>query len=66
MDKRERCQRRFLEKIFPKNVNRMKTPRFPVDQEYEGPCSDPMREVDFRDGLPIPCGDDLLVNPFHS
>jgi len=62
MSEYEFRRRRFLEKTFAKE--RLKTKALVADHQDGILWTDPMRQQDFYDGLPIPCGDDLLVNPF--
>lgn len=61
MDDNKR-RRKLLDDIFSGKV--FKSNQSSADLGKEGVLSDPMREEDFLDGLPIPFGDDLLVNPF--
>jgi len=62
VDELQRRRQEFLEKIFA--GKRVKSKVSVADVQGDGPWSDPMREKDFYDGLPIPYGDELLVNPF--
>jgi hypothetical protein len=62
MDDLERCQREFLKKILRPKV---KSSTALADVKREGrQRADPMQTRDLLDGLPIPCGEFLLVNPF--
>jgi len=57
----ERRRREFLEKILATNLN---SEASNADHNGDGLLSDPIRLRDLFDGLPIPCGGDLVVNPF--